>query len=102
RLCVASPFFSYFFFFYFYDYHRDLLSFPTRRSSDLKLVAFVWSTSVWYHCRSRSPCSSVLRGISRGGASVPPGAVAFTRMPCSAYSKARFTVSPFTPALAAP
>src|SRR5262245_65463062 len=31
-VCVAS---TNFFFFYCYDYHRDLHSFPTRRSSDL-------------------------------------------------------------------
>src|SRR5205823_14886669 len=34
-----SFFFFFFFFFYLYGHHRDLHSFPTRRSSDLSEVA---------------------------------------------------------------
>ena len=41
------------------------------------------------------------RGTRRAGASMPPGAVATTRMPCSAYSQASDAVSAFTPPLAA-
>ncbi len=39
--------------------------------------------------------------MQRGGAAVPPGATAFTRMPCSAYPHASPAVMAFTPSFAA-
>ena len=43
----------------------------------------------------------MLRGTRLGGASVPPGAVATTRTPLTAASKANDAVSALTPPLAA-
>ena len=56
----------------------------------------------WNQARSVSVRGSgVPREIRRGGASVPPGAVATTRMPASAYSIASDAVIALMPPLAA-
>src|SRR5690606_41558486 len=69
-----------------------------RFSSD---EAVVWSTTAWYHAFSCSDRGSGPRGIRRGGASVLPGAVATTRMPCGAASHASAEVIALTPPFAA-
>ena len=62
---------------------------------------------VWSMCASNQAFSCPVRGVGvprdtfRGGASIPPGAVATTRIPCSAHSQANDAVSAFTPPLAA-
>jgi hypothetical protein len=48
----------------------------------------------------RLGCSS-LRGVRRGGASVPPGATALMRIPLPLYSMAIERVSALTPPFAA-
>ena len=56
----------------------------------------------WNQAFSCSVCASgVPRETFRGGASIPPGAVATTRIPWSAYSQASDAVSALTPPLAA-
>src|SRR5246127_5838797 len=67
----------------------------------IRLDEIVWSTTCRYHSPSWAFRSSALRGMRRGGASMPPGATPQTRMPCAAYSKARQAVMAFTPPLAA-
>src|SRR5437868_15025189 len=52
---TKDRFFFYLFFFYCYGDHRDLHSFPTRRSSDLAREGFGES---WIECRTRSRRSS--------------------------------------------
>src|SRR5437762_11706322 len=67
----------------------------------MRLDSFVWSTIAWYQLSSCFVCLASLRGIFRGGASVPPGAVALMRMPSLACSIASDAVSALTPPLAA-
>ena len=71
---------------------------PYRLSSD---ESTTWSTICWYHSRSRACCRSGPRAIRRSGASVPPGAVATTRIPCGAASIASAVVIALTPPFAA-
>src|SRR5699024_12241591 len=52
-------------------------------------------------CSSCAPSGAGPRGILRAGASVPPGAVATTRIPSRAASPANAAVSPLTPPFAA-
>src|SRR6185437_10148119 len=65
------------------------------------VVSVVCSTMAWYHCASCAVGGSWLRGILRGGASVPPGATALTRTPRVPHSNASDAVSALTPPLAA-
>src|SRR3954451_18051665 len=61
----------------------------------------VWSTIDRYQDCSCSDCGAGPRGVRRGGASVPPGAVATTRTPCGAISSDRAVVIALTPPFAA-
>src|SRR5437667_8433655 len=67
----------------------------------MRLDSFVWSTIAWYQVSSCGVGLVSLRAILRGGASVPPGAVALMRMPFLACSIASDAVSELTPPLAA-
>src|SRR5438552_18989224 len=66
----------------------------------MRLDSFVWSTIAWYQVSSCGVGLVSLRAILRGGASVPPGAVALMRMPFLACSIASDAVSELTPPLA--
>src|SRR5438445_9987141 len=69
----------------------------------MRLESTVWSTTPWYQAVSRALGLAVdwLRGTRRGGASVPPGAVALMRMPLRVCSIASDAVIALTPPLAA-
>src|SRR5690606_42098270 len=69
--CLANTAFYHYthYFFFYYAYHLDLLSFPTRRSSDLTSSAATHSTSRFVRVQAASNTAMCSRGASAGAIS---------------------------------
>ena len=68
----------------------------------ISVLETVWSTMSYYQAFTLRLERAVCRSMRRGGASLPSGATALTRIPRSPFSNARQAVKALTPPLAAP